>query len=78
MTERELICLTYLADKMEANAAMIEEAVVGQMDGRGGSNCEAVGSNVVGKLKRRELVYYLPDLHAWRITAPGRAALSAN
>lgn len=78
MTERERICLAYLDYLMEANARMIGEQIVLQMKGRGGSNLSAVGANVVGALRRRGLVTYLPDLAAWRITPAGRAALAAT
>ena len=77
MTERERICLVYLSDKMEATSAMIGKAIhqeIGHSQGGGGSNLAAIGSNVVGALRKRGLVgQNLNDL-AWRLTEAGREA----
>jgi hypothetical protein len=78
MTERELICLRYLDDKMEATARMVGEEIVRRVSSRhrGGSNYSAVGANVLGALRQRQLVARLPELNAWRITALGRGAIT--
>ena len=78
MTARERICLEFLTDKMESRAHEVGVAIVhrfAMLASAEGSNYSAVASNVLGALRRRGLVTYLPDLKAWRITAKGRAAL---
>jgi len=75
ITERQRICLAYLDNKMEANAAMIGEEIVSRLRDNAGTDPAAVGANVVGRLRRKGLVSRLPELQAWRITAAGRAAL---
>ena len=75
LTERERICLGYLDRLMEANAKMIGEIILREQTKNGGSNYAAVGAAVVGKLRKRSLVLYLPDLSAWRISRRGRAVL---
>lgn len=75
LTNREEIVLRYLSPLMEANARMIGEHVL-QHGLRGGSNVSAVGAAVCGRLRKRGLVTFLPDLNAWRITATGRAMIN--
>ncbi len=71
LTWRERDALQYLDGLMEATSAMIGERIA-----TGGENPARVGGAVAGRLYRRNprLVTYLFDLHAWRITAAGRAA----
>jgi hypothetical protein len=73
MTERERVCLKFLSDKMGATAHDIGVTILAEVRGPG-SNYSAIASNVVGALRRRGLVAYLPDLKMWRITEAGRAA----
>lgn len=73
LTERERLCLAYLDRLMEANAKMIGEAIL-KVQRRGG-NAGCIGGAVVGNLRKRRLVSYLPELRAWRITQHGREVL---
>jgi hypothetical protein len=78
MTERESLCLQFLNDgRMEATAHQIGQHVyAGLFDRRsGGSNLPAIGAAVCGRLRKRGLVTFLPDLRAWRITKAGREAI---
>lgn len=76
LTERQHVALLYLSDKMEASASMVGAAVVIAMDGRGGSNLSAVGASVLSGLRKQNLVTYLPDMFAWRITSTGRESIA--
>lgn len=77
MTEREYLCLRYLDHLMEADAFGIGRYVRANMldPASGGSNLPAIGAAVAGRLRKRGLVTFLPDLKAWRITSTGREAL---
>ena len=75
LTERERICLRYLSDKMEATARMIGEEIWRVQEKADGGNKAAIGAAVVGRLRKRRLVSYLPDLRAWRISRRGRAVM---
>lgn len=79
MTDREYLCLRYLDQLMEADAFTIGRYVrTNILDPKtGGSNLSAIGGAVAGRLRKRGLVTFLPDLKAWRITASGREALHA-
>jgi hypothetical protein len=76
VTERERICLAFLDGLMEANARTIGRYVWDHSAQKGGSNLGSIGGAVAGRLRKRGLVAYLPDLNAWRITREGRAALN--
>lgn len=71
LTWRERNVLRYLERCMEANSRMLGERLVA-----GDENPAKVGGAVAGRLHKRNLVSYLYDLHAWRITAAGREALA--
>lgn len=75
LTNREVIVLRYLSQLMEANAKMIGEEVL-TYKLKGGSNYSAVGGAICGRLRKRGLVTFLPDLNAWRITRAGREAIA--
>ena len=71
---REKATVAYLRPLMEANARMIGEHLCGQPAGsRGNRSVLAVGSAAVRGLRAKGLVYRLPELNAWRLTAAGRA-----
>ncbi|MGY3582342.1 hypothetical protein ACVIGB_000734 [Bradyrhizobium sp. USDA 4341] len=77
MTEREALCLQFLSEgRMEANARQIGQHVYANLFDRrgGGSNFAAIGAAICGRLRKRGLVMFLPDLAAWRITKAGREA----
>lgn len=77
LTSNEIAALAYLTDKMEAYAVSIGKAVIAaRTRRRGGSNYASVGAAVCRSLRRFGLTTYLPDLHAWRITAAGREELA--
>lgn len=76
LTNREWIVLRYLNPLMEANVRMIGEHVLLMHGLRGGSNLSAIGAAICGQLRKKGLVYYLPNLNAWRLTRSGRALLS--
>lgn len=79
MTNREYLCLRYLDQLMEADAFTIGRYIrINVLDPKsGGSNIPAIGAAVAGRLRKRGLVTFLPDLKAWRITTAGREALHA-
>ena len=80
LSEREYLCLEYLTDKMESDAHRIGQFIrVNSLNPRsGGTNFISIGGAVVGRLRRRGMVTFLPDLKAWRITPAGRAALASD
>ena len=79
MTERELICLGFLENKMELTASMVGKAIyVADPSLGGGSNLSSIGANVLGCLRKRGLVTRSSDLNAWRITVTGREALAQS
>lgn len=73
--------LVYLSPLMEANAAMVGEQVIKFQQRDQGTPIKpkrspiSVAAPLLGQLRRMGFVTYLRDLHAWRITAAGRAAL---
>lgn len=79
MTDREYLCLRYLDHLMEADAFMIGRYVRTNLENprSGGSNLSAICGAVAGRLRKRGMVTFLPDLKAWRITSAGREALHA-
>jgi hypothetical protein len=77
MTDREFLCLQYLDHLMEAPAISIGRYIFANQAKPDGSNLSAIGAAVCGRLRKRGLVTWLPDLRAWRITAAGREALHA-
>lgn len=70
LTACEMAVLRYLSPLMEANATMIGEHLIAR--GLASGRPRAVGAALCGRLRRRCLVGYLPDLRAWRLTAAGR------
>jgi hypothetical protein len=74
-TEREQLCLEFLDDKLFTSAAAVGRHILDQQSHRKGSNVIAVGASVLGRLKRRDMVRYLPDCWGWRISAVGRVNL---
>lgn len=68
MTKKQKLCLNYLSDKMEANAAMIGEAIYGSYS----AYLPTKGAAVAGHLVRKGLVMRIPELNAWRLTGKGR------
>lgn len=77
MTERERICLTYMEPLMWATPSQVGLEIYTKTSKINGSNLSGIGSAVLGRLRKRGLVAYLPDCQAWRITKAGRAALAA-
>jgi len=77
LTEREKACLQFLDDKLYAGSAQVGRHIYNTNNkGRsGGSNLPAIGAAVLCRLKKRDLVRYLPDCGAWRISRRGREAL---
>lgn len=73
-TAREIACLLYLSDKMEATARMVGMEIK-RLGFKCGEKTTAVGSALLGGLRKKELVMRLPDLNAWRLTAQGRKLL---
>ncbi len=83
MTEKQLICLKYLSDKMEATARMVGEDIVYQIAHKAGmkvleypATAARSGAVILGRLRYLGLVMRLPDLKAWRITREGREFLT--
>jgi hypothetical protein len=70
LTTSEVAVLRYLSPLMEANATMIGEHLIAR--GLASGRPRAVGAALCGRLRRRCLIGYLPDLRAWRLTAAGR------
>lgn len=77
MTDNEMACLRFLADKMEATALMVGDALW-KHRGMVTGNLSTSGANVLVALRKRGFVTYLPDLKAWRITAAGRTILAGS
>lgn len=77
LSPRQMICLRYLTDKMEANAHMIGEHILGNhsVSQKNHAQVSAIGGQAARYLRSLGFVTYLPDLKAWRITKAGRAAL---
>jgi len=75
LTPAQVRALRFLDDKLFTGARQIGVALV-TAKVCSGSNYTAVASAVIGTLRKRGLVTFLPDEHAWRISAAGRAALS--
>lgn len=75
MTPREYLCLRYLDPLMEAPASSIGRYIYANQPEPAGSNLSSLGGVVCGRLRKRGLVTFLPDLKAWRITNAGREAL---
>jgi hypothetical protein len=77
VTDREYLCLRYLDHLMESDAFAIGRYIYANLENpqSGGSNLPAIGAAVAGRLRKRGLVTFLPDLKAWRITTAGREAL---
>jgi hypothetical protein len=77
LTERERIVLEYLSPLMEANARMIGEHILGVEPYAGNCTFE-VGTSICWRLRKRDLVSFVSDLKAWRITARGREVLMSQ
>lgn len=77
MTERELIALEFLKDKMWASHFQVGRDIYARQE-RGGSNVGSIGAIVLGRLRKQGWVTYLPDIQLWRITKAGQAALAAK
>lgn len=77
MTEREMLCLQFLDDRMDADVHQIGRYVRSNLyDPRsGGSNYQSIGSAICGRLRKKGFVVPMADLQAWRITKAGREAL---
>ncbi len=73
LTDRELICLQYLSNKMEATALMVGENLA--REGYGNRYAYGSGRVMMGNLKKKGFVMRLPDLKAWRLTKQGRELL---
>jgi len=75
LTARERKCLEYLSPLMEANDAMIGDAIAPEIPNA--RNRKRYGEVVAESLHRNNppLVGWLPEMSAWRITDAGRAAL---
>lgn len=71
LTAKEIHTLQYLSNRMEASARMIGEELF-RLEITKSKNALAVGASVCGNLHKKELVLYLPDLKAWRISKLGR------
>jgi len=77
LTGREIACLKYLNDKMEAPGVSIGKAVA-SWRGRTPRGYAMIGNGVARGLylsHEPRLTTWVSDLRAWRITADGRAAL---
>lgn len=77
LTEREALCLGYLDDLMWSDAFAIGRFIRANLlnPARGGSNLPSIGAAVLGKLRKKGFVAFLPDVGAWRITNEGRKVL---
>lgn len=75
LTERERIVLAYMDELLFASAAQLGRHIYDTATDKGGSNLASIGAAVVGRLRKRGLVAYLPDCGMWRITPAGRLAL---
>jgi len=76
LTARERDCLEYLEPRMEANAAMIGDVIAPEIPNA--RNRTRYGEVVAESLRWHEpsLVTWILELHAYRITKAGRAALA--
>lgn len=77
LSEREIACLKYLTDKMEAPGSSIGRAVA-PWKGRTEIGYAIIGNRVARSLMmlhEPRLVSCVSDLNAWRITPAGRLAL---
>jgi hypothetical protein len=77
VTDREYLCLQFLDPLLSADAYSIGRYIFANQLEPAGSNLSAIGAAVAGRLRKRGLVTYLPDIEAWRITRAGRDALTA-
>lgn len=80
LSEREELCLSYLDSLLWTDAFAVGRFIYTNClnPSRGGSNLPAIGAAVLGRLKKRGFVTFLPDINAWRITKNGRDTLYAN
>ena len=75
MTPKEIVCLIYLSNKMEATAEMIGEKIITDFYTLGtwsSKYIKFVGGGILASLYKKKLVYRLPELNAWRLTKKGR------
>lgn len=72
LTSKQIACLLFLSDKMEANIWMIGESVIGTSQAQ---KAQKAGC-VMAHLRRKGLVMRLPELNAWRLTKEGREYVS--
>jgi hypothetical protein len=77
LSAREQLVLRYLhaGHFMEANERMIGDELVRAGDKFWHRQPYRVARGIALSLRRKGLVYHLPDLRAWRITDAGRAAI---
>lgn len=76
MTPAERIALIYLSGVMEATAPMIGRRIYDAGYALG-SNLQGIGSNAIGRLRKRGYISRVTELNAWQITREGRAALNS-
>lgn len=74
LTSAERVTLEFLEPLMFTHPARVGRHIY-ECGHAHGSNVTAIGAAVLGRLRKRGLVTFLPDERLWRITNSGRQQL---